>query len=77
MQGQEEWKMKTKDLKKNSKKFKKKNYFVIVLKLSISYVSKKIWCKKKKAMTFTKSHYIAHLKGNPRQVKVKELEKNS
>ncbi len=47
------------------------------MKLSICNVSKIIWCKKKKAMTSTKSHYLAHLKGNPSQVKVKELEKNS
>jgi len=76
MQGQEDWKMKTKDLK-NLKKNPLKIYFVIVMKLSICNVSKIIWCKKKKAMTFTNSHYLAHLKGNPSQVKVKELEKNS
>jgi hypothetical protein len=27
---------------------------------------------KKKVMTSTKSHYLAHLKGNPSQVKVKK-----
>jgi hypothetical protein len=63
--------MKTKNLKSLKKFFIN---FILLLFLNSQSVMyrKKSGAKKKKAMTFTKSHYLAHLKGNPSQVKVKK-----